>query len=105
MTLVEIDSNAILVEPMKNRTSGDMIRAYLVLLGRLKRRNINPKKHILDNEASEEFKKVIKDNGMTYKMVPPDMHQSNIAKKVIQTFKDHFVAILSGVDDTFPMHL
>jgi hypothetical protein len=28
MVLTESDSDAILVEPMKNRTSGEMIRAY-----------------------------------------------------------------------------
>ncbi|KAL7481119.1 hypothetical protein ACHAW6_006805 [Cyclotella cf. meneghiniana] len=105
MTMVEIDANAILVEPMKNRTGGKMIRAYMALLGRLKRRGIKPKKHILDNEASDEFKSIIEENGMTYELVPPDMHRRNIAEKAIQTFKDHFVAILSGVADSFPMHL
>ena len=28
MVLAEVDSNAILVEPMKNRTAGEMVRAY-----------------------------------------------------------------------------
>jgi hypothetical protein len=32
MVLIEIDSNAILVEAMKNRTAGKMIRAYQVLM-------------------------------------------------------------------------
>jgi hypothetical protein len=32
MVLIEIDSNAILVEVMKNRTAGKMIRAYQVLV-------------------------------------------------------------------------
>ncbi len=32
MMLYEYDSNAILVEPMKNRTSGKMIRAYVKLI-------------------------------------------------------------------------
>ncbi|KAL7478346.1 LOW QUALITY PROTEIN: hypothetical protein ACHAW6_006995, partial [Cyclotella cf. meneghiniana] len=47
----------------------------------------------------------IKESGMTYELVPPDMHRQNRAEKAIQTFKDHFVAILSGVDESFPMHL
>jgi hypothetical protein len=33
MTLYESDSNAILVKPMKNRTSGKMLRAYIKLIG------------------------------------------------------------------------
>ncbi len=32
MVLIEIDSNAILVEAMKNQTAGMMIRAYQVLV-------------------------------------------------------------------------
>jgi hypothetical protein len=33
--MVEIDSNAILVEPMKNRKDAEMIRAYNTLMLRL----------------------------------------------------------------------
>ena len=36
MVMVEIDSNAILVEPMKNRSDAQMQRTYLALLKRLK---------------------------------------------------------------------
>ncbi|KAL7487117.1 LOW QUALITY PROTEIN: hypothetical protein ACHAW6_015771 [Cyclotella cf. meneghiniana] len=42
---------------------------------------------------------------MTYELIPLDMHRRNIVEKAIQTFNDHFVAILSGVNDSFPMHL
>ena len=38
-------------------------------------------------------------------LVPPDNHRSNIAERAIQTFKNHFIAILAGVDPKFPMHL
>ncbi|KAL7490234.1 hypothetical protein ACHAW6_015984 [Cyclotella cf. meneghiniana] len=42
---------------------------------------------------------------MVYELVPPDMHCRNVAEKVIQMIKDHFIAILSRVALTFPMHL
>ena len=42
---------------------------------------------------------------MTYKIVPPDNHQQNLAKKSIQTFKDHFIGVLSGCAMSMPMHL
>jgi hypothetical protein len=53
MVMVEIDSNAILVKPMKSRKDAEMIRAYDALLLRLKRAGagIVPKKHVLDNLA------------------------------------------------------
>jgi antitoxin (DNA-binding transcriptional repressor) of toxin-antitoxin stability system len=46
MVMVEIDSNAILVEPMKSRNDGKMIRAYDVLVQRLKNAGVQPKKWI-----------------------------------------------------------
>jgi hypothetical protein len=64
-----------------------------------------PKHHILDNECSEEFKETIKCNEMTYQLVPPHDHHCNHAKKAIQTFKDHFVAILCRADKEFPLYL
>ena len=43
MVLVELDSNAILVEAMRNRTSGEMIQAYQILVNRLKNKVLNQK--------------------------------------------------------------
>ena len=105
MVLIEIDSNAILVEAMKNRTAGEMIRAYLVLVTRLRNAGVTPKMHILDNECSEEFKEQIRKNNMTFQLVPPHDHRRNIAEKAIQTFKAHFISILCGTDKDFPLHL
>ena len=104
MVLTESDSDVILVEPMKNRTSGEMIRAYQALIDRLHAANIVPKHHILDNECSDEFKTTIKSNDMTYQLVLPHDHPRNRAEKAIQIFKDHFVAILCG-DKEFPLTL
>jgi hypothetical protein len=42
---------------------------------------------------------------MTYELVPPNDHQHNMAENAFQTFKDHFVGILSGCAPTFPLHL
>jgi len=65
MVLIEIDSNAILVEAMKNRTAGEMIRAYLVLVTCLINAGVKPKMHILDNECLEEFKAQIRKNNFS----------------------------------------
>ena len=105
MVLTESDSSAILVEPMKNRSSGEMIRAYQALIARLNSAGIFPKEHILDNECSADFKAIIKTNKMSYQLVPPHDHRRNRAEKAIQTFKAHFIAILCGTDPSFPLHL
>ena len=48
---------------------------------------------ILDNEVNTEFKKkIMKDWGATYQLVPPNVHRRNIAERAIRTFKAHFLA-------------
>ena len=96
--LVEIDSGAILVEAMQDGSTGEHCRAYQVLLDRLHRCKVYPKKQVLDNEISEKFRSVIELNNMEHELVPPHKHRRNIAEKGIQTFKDHLIAILSGTD-------
>ncbi len=61
MVLVEINSNAILVEPTKSHKDAEMIRAYKALLLQLKRAGIIPKKHVLDNKVLENMKNHICD--------------------------------------------
>ena len=64
MMLFETIGNNILVDPMRNRTSGEMIRAYQVLIDRMKKKDMHPTMHLLDNECSAEFKETIKENKM-----------------------------------------
>ena len=106
MVMVEIDSSGILVEPMKNRKDEEMIRAYQTLLHRLKRSNITPKKLVLDNEASETMKNLIRDqHHMQLELVPSGCHQRNATEVAIRNFKTHFLSILAGVSNDFPMNL
>ena len=105
MVMVEIDSNYIDAEPMKNKTGAEHIRAYLALLTRIRATGVcDPKTHILDNEASNDYQAEIKKH-TKMQMVPPDTHRRNIAERAIQTFKSHFIAILAGVDPRFPIFL
>ena len=82
-----------------------MIKAYIALRTRLTTSGtVKPKTHILDNEAFAEFKKKIQKN-CTIQLVPTVNHRQNLAERVIQIFKNHFKAILAGVDHTFLMRL
>jgi hypothetical protein len=106
MFMVEINSNAILVEPMNSRKDEEMIRAYNALLLRLKHAGIVPKKHILDNEVSENMKNHIHDTcKFNIELVPLGCHQCNAAEVAIRNFKAHFLSILAGVADNFPPSL
>ena len=100
-----MDGNYIDAEPMKNRTEGSIIKAYTTLWARLTASGtVKPCTHILDSEASSAFKAEIRKN-CTLQLVPPDNHWRNLAERAIQTFKNHFKAILAGVADNFPMNL
>ena len=93
MVMVEIGSNAILVEPMKSRKDEEMMRAYNALLLRLKRAGIVPKKHVLDNKVSENMKNHIRDTcKINMKLVPPGCHRCNAAEVAIRNFKAHFLS-------------
>jgi hypothetical protein len=105
MVLIELDSNAILVVAMKNRTLGEILHAYQVLVDRLCSAGTQPKLHLLDNECSVDFKEQIKSNQMKYHLVPPYDHRRNIAETAIKIFKAHFISILCGCDRSFPLYL
>ncbi len=106
MVMLEYDSDYILVEPMRNRTTAEILRAHQHLIDRLNERGIFPMHQVLDNEVSAEYKhQITAVNEMTYQLVPPGDHQRNIVEKEIQVFKDHFVANMCGIDPRCPLHL
>ncbi len=106
MVLVKINRNTILIELMKNRKDAEMIQAYNSLLLRLTRAGIFPKKHVLDNEVSENMKNHIRDTcKINMELVPPGCHRRNAVEVAIRNFKSHFLNVLAGVDDDFPQHL
>ncbi len=82
-----------------------MIVANQKIVNRIRTANLGFKHHRLDNKASTAFKECIKENGMTQKLVPPGNHRCNMAERAIQTFKHHFILILSRVDNKFPLSL
>jgi hypothetical protein len=55
--------------------------------------------------VSADLKTFFTANDVEYQLVPPQCHRHNAAERAIQTFKEHFVAGLSSVDPTFPLHL
>ena len=98
-------SSSILAQPMRNRSAGSMIEAYEEMIKQLPKGEERPTTHILNNEYSAELKRAIADNDMTYQLVLPHDHCRNAAEKSIQVFKDHFIAVLCGTDENFPMRL
>jgi hypothetical protein len=105
MMIYKVDGNYINAEPVIDSNQRLLIQAYRSIWARLTASgNIKPTMHILDNEALQALKDEIRDN-CKLQLVPPDTHQQILAERAIQTFKSHFIVILSGVDKNFPMQL
>eukprot|EP00804_Cyclotella_cryptica_P024508 CCRYP_014628-RA/>CCRYP_014628-RA protein AED:0.32 eAED:0.32 QI:0/0/0/1/1/1/2/0/458 len=106
MVTVHIDSSAILVKPINNRTDSELTRAYSSLIARLQHSGVFPLKHVLDNEISNAMKTLITDTyKMTYELVPPGCHRRYAAEVAIRNSKSHFLSILAGVAEDFPIKL
>jgi hypothetical protein len=104
MILYDYNSNSILAEPMKSRTDDEIIRSYQALHDRLIAAGLKPQLQKLDNEASRCLKQFLNTNDIEFQLVPPHSHCCNAAKRVIQTFKNHFIAGLCSTDKLFPMN-
>ena len=105
LILYDFDSNAILAEPLRNRSELEHIRAYNKLHAYLLERGFQPQLQRLDNEAGAAYKSNLRAKDIDFQLVPPHNHRRNAAERAIQTFKNHFVAILCTTDKRFPLNL
>jgi hypothetical protein len=105
MVVVELDGNYIDGEPLQSRSAKSLIKAYQAIFQRWKATGvICPNWHILDNKAPEELKEAIRENKCRVELTLADQHRQNAAKRAIQTFKGHFISVLAGVAESFPIN-
>ena len=102
MVLYDHDSNFINATAIKSRNTIDLIAGYEKLYKELYNAGIRPLIQRLDNEASEDLIAAIKDKDLHFQLAPAGNHRTLPAERAIQTFKNHFIAGLYGVDDRFP---
>ena len=106
MVAYHCDTNAIFAVPFKTRADRHRLPAYNSIMQRLRDRDLIVDLRILDNEASKEYKRTIKEVwGVQFQLVPPHIHRRNAAERAIRTFKAHFISILAGVSGSFPQYL
>ena len=100
------EGNLILQQAFKSKKDVHRIAAYKAIMTRLAAKGLNVDLQMLDNEASAAYKQVITEKWKaSFQLVPQDVHRRNRAERAIRTFKDHFLAILAGVDPKFPAYL
>ena len=105
MIAYHTNENYISSNPMRNRNEAQMLQTYENIIMRMKTAGLWTKNHVLENEISKEHKASIKANGSTQELLPQVEHRRNIADKFIQTYKNQFVGVLSGLHEYFTMHL
>ena len=86
--MVDIDSNVILVEPIKSRKDEEIKQSYLTMMLRLQREGIITKKQILDNTFSEALETIIQDEyKMQIELVPPGTNRRNAVEVPIRNLR------------------
>ena len=91
------DYNSILTTVMNNISDKDMIIALTSLTEDLKIHGTNPGFHFMENGASTSLNMTMTSMNINYQLVSPRNHRAKNEKRAIQTFKNHFIAVLCSV--------
>ena len=90
---------------MKNRSDKEMIRTFTEFTTDFKSCGINPGLYFMDNKALTVFKMAIPIMEIKYQLDPPSNHRAENTERYIQTFKNHFIAVIYSVDKDFHLQL
>src|SRR5687767_2249612 len=105
MIVYNHDSNTITAEPRKSKTEGELLHMFSSIFDFLVSQGHQPIVQHLDNECPKSLCLYMEEKGINLQLVPPHLHQQNMAKQAIDIWKDHFILGLASVDPSFPMHL
>ena len=87
MILHDYDSNAILAEPLKNKSAAEQIKATTTLHLYLKTQGLTPKMHVMENEFPGNVKDYLRANTINCQLVLLHVHRTNAAKKQFRPSK------------------
>jgi hypothetical protein len=97
------DTNCILAEPIPNRKANSIVAGHKQIVKRLRRAGVECSFVMLDNECSHALKQFFHSEAINHQKTPAGMHQHNSAERGIRTWKNHFVAGLCTVHESFPL--
>jgi hypothetical protein len=75
MILYDYDINAILAQPIKDRTAPELLKAFQIVEQELVARGLKPKLMKLDSEASKILKAYLHQQDIPFQLVPPYSHR------------------------------
>eukprot|EP00970_Alexandrium_tamarense_P007123 scaffold1237_cov194-Alexandrium_tamarense.AAC.1 len=96
-----VDANFIKSYPIKSRHRTELLKAYDDVYKYLRIRGYRPKLHRLDNETSKDVEDFIVEQNAKHQYTPPDIHRTNIAERMIRTWKNHMCAVRAGTPKTY----
>ena len=95
MITYHCDANLIIGVAFKTRKDTHGLQAYNKIMQRLRDHQMRVDLQILDNEASAQYKRLIKEKRkINYQLVPPTTHRSNMVERAICTFKAQLISVL-----------
>ena len=97
------DTNCIIGHPIKNRTAQTLMAAWEHLQKEFSIEGTTPEVWVLDNEISNDLKRVFDNQNVKFQPVSSHEHCRNLAEQAIQTWKNHFKAGLAPTDPQFPL--
>ena len=100
-----VDSNAILLRPIKNRSTAKLTKSLTSIHQTLTDGGCKPKYHRMDNEYPKELKHFLRNKHIDVQLTPPHDHRANTAECSICTTKNHILAGWASMHNDFPMHL
>ena len=101
MIIYDYNANAILAQPIPDRKSLTLQKAFLTLFSKINLKGYKISIIYLDNEIFKDHLNLLEEVGLKVQLVPPYEHWQNLAEQAIQIYKNYFVASLSGADPSF----
>ena len=99
------DKNYIHIAHMKSRSAKEYNRAIKSARDFFARHKVDTSIFRLDNECSELVKTHVRAASIALEFTPASQHRRNKAERAIRSFKNHFIASMSGVDKDSPKDL
>ena len=72
------DTNAVLVEPIKNTQADSLIDAWTKMKARFVKAGVQPHTYIMNNEISRQIKDTVTASEIKYQLIPQYYHRANI---------------------------
>ena len=74
---------------MPNKETKTIIKAWKTIHHRLKHNDVLTKHYVLDNECSAAPNEALREEKVTFELVPPNQYRRNAAEQAIRSFKNH----------------